>query len=45
MSLVIVSKHSLEYLEKLAVENFCEVVNKNVELKDFSQEKIYDESS
>jgi secreted Zn-dependent insulinase-like peptidase len=45
MSLVIVSKHSLEDLEKLAVENFSEVLNKNVELKDFSKEIIYDESS
>jgi secreted Zn-dependent insulinase-like peptidase len=43
--LVLVSKHSLEDLEKLAVKNFSEVQNKNVELKDFSQEKIYDESS
>jgi secreted Zn-dependent insulinase-like peptidase len=45
MNLVIVSKHSLEDLEKLAVENFSEVVNKNAELQDFSKEIIYDESS
>jgi insulysin len=36
MSLVMVGKHSLEELEKLAVENFSEVVNKDVKLKDFS---------
>lgn len=45
MSLVMVGKHSLEELEKLAVENFSEVVNKDVKLKDFSQEVVYDETS
>jgi insulysin len=40
-----VGKHSLEELEKLAVENFSEVVNKDVKLKDFSQEIVYDETS
>ena len=45
MSLVMVGKHSLEELEKLAVENFSEVVNKDVKLKDFSKEVVYDETS
>jgi len=27
------------------VENFSEVVNKDVKLKDFSSESVYDESS
>ncbi len=40
-----VGKHSLDDLEKLAVDNFSEVVNKDVKLKDFSSEVVYDETS
>ncbi len=40
-----VGKHSLDDLEKLAVDNFSEVINKDVKLKDFSSEVVYDETS
>ncbi len=40
-----VGNHSLDDLEKLAVDNFSEVVNKDVKLKDFSSELVYDETS
>jgi insulysin len=45
MNLVMVGRHSLDDLEKLAVDNFSEVVNKNVILKDFSKEEVYDDNS
>lgn len=45
MSLVMVGRHSLEDLEKLAVENFSEVPNKNMKLADFSREEVYDDQS
>lgn len=36
MRLVMVGRDSLENLEKLAIENFSDVPNKNITLKDFS---------
>jgi insulysin len=45
MNLVIVGRHSLEDLEKLAIDNFSEVANKNVILPDFSKEVVYDDQS
>ncbi|CDW84143.1 insulin-degrading enzyme [Stylonychia lemnae] len=45
MRLVLVGRDSLENLEKLAVENFSDVVNKEVVLKDLSNEIVYDENS
>jgi insulysin len=45
MNLVMVGRHPLEDLEKLAIENFNAVENKNVKLIDFSQEVVYDHDS
>jgi insulysin len=45
MNLVMVGRHSLDELEKLAIENFSEVVDKDTKLKDFSTEEVYDETS
>lgn len=45
MNLVMVGKHTLEDLEKLAVENFSEIEDKNVSLRDFSTEEVYDGTS
>jgi insulysin len=45
MNLVMVGRHSIEDLEKLAVENFTDIVDKNVELRDFTPEIVYDETS
>eukprot|EP00347_Sterkiella_histriomuscorum_P004511 403360183 len=45
MRLVMVGRDSLDNLEKLAVENFQEVPNKNVTLKSFKDELVYDENS
>ena len=45
MNLVMVGRHSLDDLEKLAVENFTDIADKNVKLRDFSQEVVYDETS
>ena len=41
MRLVLVGRDSIENLEKLAVENFSEVVNKEVKLRDLSEENPY----
>ena len=45
MNLVMVGRHSLEDLEKLAVDNFSDIDDKNVELSDFTNEVVYDETS
>lgn len=45
MNLVMVGRHNLEDLEKLAIENFSDVENKDVVLKDFTGEVVYDETS
>jgi secreted Zn-dependent insulinase-like peptidase len=38
MALSLVGNHDLDFLEKLAVDNFSEVENKDLKLKDFSEE-------
>ena len=45
MNLVMVGRHSIEDLEKLAAENFSDVEDKDIKLKDFSSEEVYDENS
>lgn len=45
MRLVMVGRDSLDNLEKLAIENFQDVPNKNVTLKKFGEEIVYDENS
>ena len=45
MNLVMVGKHSIEELEQMAKENFSQIIDKSVELEDFTNEVVYDESS
>ena len=45
MSLCLVGNHPLNDLEKYAREHFSEIVDKNLELVDFSNDPMYDESS
>ena len=42
MNLAIVSKHSVDELQKLAVKHFTGVENRNLPPRDFTNEKVYD---
>jgi len=42
MSLVLVGKQSLDELQELAVENFHQIVNKELPVKDWSGETVFD---
>ena len=45
MSLCLVGSNSLDELEKLARENFSEVVDKDLSLVDFSDDSMFDNTS
>ena len=45
MNLVLVSRLSLDELQKLAVENFSEVENKNLPANDFSEDVVFDKEN